>query len=563
MAGSSPINVPVRSISLPSRLLPNSIEAELNELKTFSTTNHADHGEAICTGFTRLAELYNNIEEIIQSQKALHHQQNIKLVEEALDDSVGLLDACGDARDLIMMMKEQVQELQSALRRRGGDSSCIQSTIHEYISFRKKLIKKIAKSLKALKKLDANYTNICSLPVKVLMVVKALRESNAIAISMFRSLLCFLSMPPVMKTKATGGWSLISKLMPERRCGQKLLNEVGIVDFTLSTLQVQGKVNGKNEAKINIDAQIQVIRRLETLCATIKGLEQVRSISLPSRVHPTSVKLETALNHLKAWKTSSASSSGETIQIGLIGLADLYNCVQEMVNSPQTKQKLVHYQNGKLVEEALDESITFLDTCGKGRDILFTMKEHVQSLQSALRRKRGDSSIETEVASYISCRKKVRKEVVKCLGDLKKMETKFGSSAVLSVSDVDHHLLMVVKVLREASSITIAVFQSLLLFLSMPSTKTRIGGWSKISKLISTRLMSSGKEERVMNEVGSVDVAVNSIKIGDGMALAEVQMLQRMLKSLDSSIDGLEAGLDCIFKCLVQNRVIFLNIITP
>ncbi|OMO83457.1 hypothetical protein COLO4_22519 [Corchorus olitorius] len=286
----------------------------------------------------------------------------------------------------------------------------------------------------------------------------------------------------------------------------------------------------------------------------------VRSISLPSRVHPTCVKLEAALNHLKAWKTSSASSSGETIQIGLVGLADLYNCVQEMVNSPQTKQKLVHYQNGKLVEEALDESVTFLDTCGKGRDILFTMKEHVQSLQSALRRKRGDSSIETEVASYINCRKKVRKEVVKCIGDLKKMETKFGSSAV--VSDVDHHQLMVVKVLREASSITIAVFQSLLLFLSMPSTKTRVGGWSKISKLISTRLMSSGKEERVMNEVGSVDVAVNSIKIGDGI-MAEVQMLQRMLKALDSSIDGLEAGLDCIFKCLVQNRVIFLNIITP
>ncbi|OMO83458.1 hypothetical protein COLO4_22520 [Corchorus olitorius] len=268
MAGSSPINVPVRSISLPSRLLPNSIEAELNELKTFSTTNHAD-GEAICTGFTRLAELYNNIEEIIQTdQKALHHQQNIKLVEEALDDSVGLLDACGNARDLIMMMKEQVQELQSALRRKGRNSS-IETNIHEYISFRKKLKKKIAQSLKTLKKLEGNSISICSLPVDchhVLMVVKALRESNAIAVSMFRSFLCFLSMP-VMKTKA-GGWSLISKLMPERSC-QKLFNEVGIVDFTLSTLQ--GKVGKNIEAKI--DAQIQV-RRLETLCATIKCLEQ-------------------------------------------------------------------------------------------------------------------------------------------------------------------------------------------------------------------------------------------------------------------------------------------------
>ncbi|XVF18121.1 hypothetical protein REPUB_Repub10bG0184800 [Reevesia pubescens] len=288
----------------------------------------------------------------------------------------------------------------------------------------------------------------------------------------------------------------------------------------------------------------------------------VRSISLPSRVHPTSVKHEAALNHLKAWKTSSVSttsvSSGETIQIGLVGLAELYNCVREMISSPETQRTLLHYQNGKLVEEALDESVTFLDTCGKGRDVLLMMKEHVQTLQSALRRRRGDSSIETEVAAYINFRKKVKKEVAKCLGEMKKVESKFGSSTPI---DVDYHLLMMVKVLREASSVTISVFQSLLLFLSMPSTKTR---WSKISKLIPTRLLSSDKEQKVMNEVGSVDLAVYSInghlKIGDG--IVEVEMVQRMLKTLDASIDGFEGGLDCIFKCLVQNRVTFLNIIT-
>ncbi|XVF62267.1 hypothetical protein PTKIN_Ptkin08bG0203700 [Pterospermum kingtungense] len=265
----------------------------------------------------------------------------------------------------------------------------------------------------------------------------------------------------------------------------------------------------------------------------------VRSISLPSRVHPTCVKLEAALNHLKAWKTSSATavSSGETVQVGLVGLAELYNCVLEIISSPQTQKTLLHYHNGKLVEDALDESVTFLDTCGKARDVLLEMKEHVQTLQSALRRRRGDSSIESEVAGYINFRKKVKKEVAKCLVALRKVEAKFGSSTPL---DVDDHPVTVVKVLREASSITISVFQSLLLFLSMPSMKTRVGsGWSKISKLlIPTRLLSSDKEK------------------------VELEPLQRMLKTLDANIDGLEAGLDCIFKCLVQNRVTFLNIIT-
>ncbi|XP_022741825.1 uncharacterized protein LOC111293306 [Durio zibethinus] len=236
MAGSSIIhgvNVPVRSISLPSRLKLNSIETELNELKTIgllsaSKTIYAG-GETICTGFTRVAKLYNKIEEIIQSplpRQALHRLQNFKLVEEAINDSVELLDACSTARDLLMMMKEQVQDLQSVLRRRGGNSS-IGSNILAYISFRKKLKKNIAKALRVLKRLEWNNNGpfpLFDVDCHLLMVVTALRESNDITISMFQSFLSFLSMP-VMKTKA-GGWSLISKLIPvaaER--SQKFFNE--------------------------------------------------------------------------------------------------------------------------------------------------------------------------------------------------------------------------------------------------------------------------------------------------------------------------------------------------
>ncbi|KAK8673341.1 hypothetical protein V6N13_111684 [Hibiscus sabdariffa] len=267
------LNVPVRSISLPSRLQLSSIETELNELRAFGVLSGVQtSGETICAGFTRLAKLYNHIEEVIQSpftHQALHHRQNVKPVEEALDDSVGLLDACGTARDLITTMKEQVRDLQSALRRRGRDSS-IGNDIHAYISFRKTLKKNIAKSLRALKRLESN--NNVTLPLfdvdcHLLSVVKSLKQSNAATISMFRSLLSFLSMPEI-KTKA-GGWSLISKLIPvaaERN--QKLFNEVGTVDFTLYTLH--GRVR-KNDAKI--DAGVE-LRRLETLCATIQGLEE-------------------------------------------------------------------------------------------------------------------------------------------------------------------------------------------------------------------------------------------------------------------------------------------------
>ncbi|KAE8655008.1 Detected protein of unknown function [Hibiscus syriacus] len=275
-------------------------------------------------------------------------------------------------------------------------------------------------------------------------------------------------------------------------------------------------------------------------------------------VYPQGSIPQAALNHLKSWKTSSvsttASFSGETLRIGLVDLADLYNCVREIIISPKTQSQLVQYQNGKLVEEALDESVTFLDTCGRGRDLLLAMKQHVQTLQSALRRRRGDSSIETQVAAYIKF-KTAKKEVAKCLGALKKLDRKFGSSS--TALDVDQHLLMVIKVLRETSYITISVFLSLLLFFSVPS---RVAGWSKVTKLIPTRLLSNEREVKVMTEAGSVDLAFHSI---NGLLKnGEAEMVQRMLKALDATIDGLEAGLDSVFKCLIQNRVSFHNIIT-
>ncbi|GLT71257.1 hypothetical protein SLA2020_432900 [Shorea laevis] len=131
-----------------------------------------------------------------------------------------------------------------------------------------------------------------------------------------------------------------------------------------------------------------------------------RSISLPSRTHPSSVRLESVLSTLKSCQISSVSTAfpvgAETIQSGLVGLAELYNCLEELIHSPLTQQALLRYEHRKLVdEEVLDGSITLLDTCGAARDIVFTMKEHVQTLQSALRRKGVDSRIESDIHAYM------------------------------------------------------------------------------------------------------------------------------------------------------------------
>ncbi|KAL5754346.1 hypothetical protein ACOSP7_022566 [Xanthoceras sorbifolium] len=301
----------------------------------------------------------------------------------------------------------------------------------------------------------------------------------------------------------------------------------------------------------------------------------VRSISLPTRIHPTSVKLESALNHLKTWQISCPVIIGaEMLQNGLVGLAEMYNCMEEFINSStQTQQALLRHGNGQLVEEALDKSVTLIDTCSSARDLLLTMKENVQALQSTLRRRRGSgdySSIENEIASYIACRKKMKKDISKSLQALKKLEIKNKTTVV------DHHqhdLSFTIKVLGESTAITISIFRSLLIFVSMPA---KLSGWSLISKLMKTRLSSSSDDphhhQKMINQVESVDFAVHSL-LGSSRSssttssssnndkASEVNMTQKMLQGLSVSIEGLETGLDSMFKCLVHNRVSFLNIL--
>lgn len=301
----------------------------------------------------------------------------------------------------------------------------------------------------------------------------------------------------------------------------------------------------------------------------LSGAHQpVRSISLPSRTHPSSVRLESVLNTLKSCQISSVSTpfpvGAETIQTGLVGLAELYNCLEELIHSPLTQQALLRYEHRELVEEVLDGSITLLDTCGTARDIVFTMKEHVQTLQSALRRKGVDSRIESSIHAYMLFRKKVKKDVAKCLKELKRTERKDSSSPPL---DLDPRLSMVVGVLREASAITISIFRSLLLFLSTPAMEANAAArWSSlVSRLLpaTARLLSCEKGQKIVNEVGSVDVALCSLHghLRNKDAKAEVQFAQKMLETLHLSINGVEDGLDCLFRCLLQNRVSFLNIL--
>ena len=148
----------------------------------------------------------------------------------------------------------------------------------------------------------------------------------------------------------------------------------------------------------------------------------IRSISLPSRIHPPSAKFQAALSQLHTCHNSSSSDS-QSLQISLLNLSELYHSLHQLNHSLPTAQ----------AEHSLDVSTTLLDSCDAARNLILNLREHLLSLQSALRRK--GKSMEVQIKEYFVFRKKIKKETSKLVLGLKKLDS--SETTALAVSSFD------------------------------------------------------------------------------------------------------------------------------
>nr|GMD53407.1 Sorting nexin mvp1 like [Ipomoea batatas] len=282
-----------------------------------------------------------------------------------------------------------------------------------------------------------------------------------------------------------------------------------------------------------------------------------RSISLPSRLYPTPENIEAELNKLRTWETTTSSSppSSKSIRARLLMVSELYESLQELVQSPSTQRALLQ-QNRAIVEEALEGSLVFLDLCGNIQGVIHMVKDKVKELQSALRRKGGDSSIEGDITDFLSFIKRVKKEATKSLRKLKQME---NTPPVFH--EIDVYSSMVIRVMREVSAITILALRPVLAFLSCPALKNnKSSGWALISRLVLNK-SAIPSHETIGDNLGSVDAVLASLQ-GIIKINGDLQMARKRLQNLDAEIEGLETGLDCLYRHLIQSRVSLLNILT-
>ncbi|XP_010437442.1 PREDICTED: uncharacterized protein LOC104721212 [Camelina sativa] len=231
-------HVPARSISLPTRLIHPKAQRVEEELKKIQALNSSSSASSrIQLGLAKLVELYEFVNEQVisspQGQKALRLGRNAKLVEDALDESILLLDVSDFTRDLIETFMEQIQVLQSALRRRGGDLSSVQSEIRAYITFQKTFNTAAARQLKSLartqtKKKPSVIKQSGDLDQHSSMISNIISQSNASTISIFKSLLQFLTSPGE-KQRKNGETGCVENSMIRSFYGRIIRRKIGKV----------------------------------------------------------------------------------------------------------------------------------------------------------------------------------------------------------------------------------------------------------------------------------------------------------------------------------------------
>ncbi|MCL7024257.1 hypothetical protein MKW94_014065 [Papaver nudicaule] len=487
----------VRSVSLPktSHPLTLAVEEQLCQLKTIE---QATLSSSICKNLSGLKNLYECVEDFLSTQDR-------ECLDSGLDGSIVLLDVCSITKDVLSQMRQSVQELQSSIRRRSNEVS-------EYMVSRKKITKVIRKCLADLKNNKKNESE-----------VSMLTEVEATTLAVFESLLSFVSLPKENK-------SLISKLMPTKKIAhEEETSEVMKVDSAVKALTKGIEVNN-------------VQKTLEALEMTLEDLEDgVESVSrcliknrvsllnirshLPKTSHPLTLAVEEQLCQLKTNEQAISSSAicknhgrsqGSATGKNLSGRKDLYECVEDFLST----------QDGECLNSSLDGSIVVLDVCSITKDVLSQMRQSVQELQSSIRRRSN------EVSEYMVSRNKISKVVRKCIADIKnnkKNETE-------------------VSMLTKVEATTLAVFESLLSFVSLPKENK-----SLISKLMPTKKVSHEETSEVM----TVDIAVKALTKG-----IEVNIIQKTLKALEMTLEDLEDGVESISRCLIKNRVSLLNILS-
>ncbi|KAJ3692865.1 hypothetical protein LUZ60_011960 [Juncus effusus] len=197
----------MRSVSLPTQSHPFILQAEdeLQKLRGCVATSSSLTYQMILDALHTIRNLYESINEVLyisSNQNGLSYSQQRNLIDQELDESINLLDICSTSRYNMGKIKTHIQDLESALRRRGSEA--VKGKTRDYVY----LVNKASKDLK-------NQTSSKTESKEGTATVLALlRDAREITISLLQSLFAFLSKQII--GQKTSKWSIVSTLQKRR-----------------------------------------------------------------------------------------------------------------------------------------------------------------------------------------------------------------------------------------------------------------------------------------------------------------------------------------------------------
>ncbi|KAL0325984.1 UNVERIFIED_CONTAM: hypothetical protein Sradi_5167700 [Sesamum radiatum] len=277
-------NLHVRSNSLPSKSHPivTDVEDQLCRLRSSEGTSTST--TSVPATLASLRDLHDGINNLIlmpSTQEALCHENSEKWTNKLLEESLGLVDLCGFARDVLSLTKGSVQDLQSSIRRNRGEIATADD-VNAYMTSRKKINKMVNKFIKNSKVFNQNPTAFSNEDSDLKAIVTMLKETEAFDVSVLKSVLILVSGESGSSKKRS--WSLLSKFTRTSRVHSDVEQERGAENLCLLDLQKSGK-----------DLQ-NVLKQLKASEMVIQELEEELEAFFRSLVK-TRVSLLNALNH--------------------------------------------------------------------------------------------------------------------------------------------------------------------------------------------------------------------------------------------------------------------------